>query len=287
MRRPDDVVIGIPAVHEPARWSVWSQPAHLVADTYVSSVRRSGAAALLLPVDERAVDQYLDRVDGLLLIGGSDIDPSFYGAERDPRLEATFPERDQFEISLVHAALARELPALGICRGMQVINVALGGTLCQHLLDGAGQTSHRRNRGSFAGTEHEVELQEGSLAAQAVGELRHIARCHHHQGVDRLGQGLVVSARSHDGVAEALEAADGRWLLGLAWHPEADPRSRVFSALTDAASARRDRGDPRPGGEAVHAGRDRGDPRPGGEAVHAGRDRGDPRPGGEAVHAAT
>ena len=247
-------MIGIPAVHEPARWSVWSQPAHLVADSYVSSVKRSGAAALLLPVDERAIEPYLDRVDGLLLIGGSDIDPSFYGAERDPRLEATFPERDQFEIALVHAALQRELPTLGICRGMQLINVALGGTLSQHLVDGSGQTSHRRNRGSFAGTEHEVVLEEGSLAAEAVGELRHVARCHHHQGVDRLGEGLVVSARSRDGVSEVLEAADGRWLLGLAWHPEADPRSRVFSALADAASARREGGGfLRGGDEPIHA----------------------------------
>ena len=259
--RSDEVVIGIPAVHEPARWSVWSQPAHLVAASYVSSVKRSGAAALLLPVDERAVELYLDRVDAVLLIGGSDIDPSFYGAERDPRLEATFPERDQFEIALVHAALERELPILGICRGMQVINVALGGTLRQHLVDGSGQTSHRRNRGSFQGTEHEVLLEEGSLAARAIGELRHVARCHHHQGVDRLGEGLVVSARSGDGVSEAVEAADGRWLLGLAWHPEADPRSAVFSALAQAAGARRDRdGSSRrgdgvrgiPGDEAIH-----------------------------------
>jgi len=233
---PDEVVVGIPAVHELARWSVWSQPAHLVAASYVSSVRRTGAAALLLPVDEHAVERYLNRVDALLLIGGSDIDPSFYGAERDSRLEATFPERDEFELSLVHAALARELPTLGICRGMQMINVALGGTLSQHLTDGAGQTSHRRNRGSFAGTEHEVVLEEGSLAAEAVGELRHIARCHHHQGVERIGDGLSVSGRASDGVVEALESADGRWLLGLAWHPEADPRSRVFTALAQAAA---------------------------------------------------
>ncbi len=231
--------MGIPAVHEPARWSVWSQPAHLVAASYVSSVRRAGAAALLLPVDAHAVESYLERVDALLLIGGSDIDPSFYGAERDPGLEATFPERDEFELALVHAALARELPTLGICRGMQVINVALGGTLVQHLLDGSGHTSHRRNRGSFAGTEHEVTLDEGSLAVEAVGELQHIARCHHHQGVERIGEGLVVSGRAADGVAEALESAHGRWLLGLAWHPEADPSSRVFASLVDAAASGR------------------------------------------------
>lgn len=233
------MVIGIPAVHEPARWSVWDQPAHLVAASYVSAVRRTGAAALLLPVDEHAIGTYLDRVDGVLLLGGSDIDPSIYGAHPDPHLEATFPERDEFEIALVQAALQRGRPVLGICRGMQVINVALGGTLIQHLVDGSGRTSHRRNRGSFAGTEHEVVLDEGSLVAEAVGEHRHIARCHHHQSIDRLGDGLVVSGRAADGVAEALEAADGRWLLGVEWHPEADPRSRVFGALTDAAASAR------------------------------------------------
>lgn len=238
--RPDEVVIGIPAVHEPARWSVWDQPAHLVAASYVSSVKRAGAATLLLPVDQDAMGTYLDRVHGVLLLGGSDIDPSFYGADRDPQLEATFPERDEFEIALVHAALERGMPVFGICRGMQVINVALGGTLSQHLTDSSGQTSHRRNRGSFAGTEHEVVLDDGSLAAEAVGERRHIARCHHHQSIDRLGDGLVVTGRAGDGVAEALEAADGRWLLGVAWHPEADPRSRVFEALTEAAASARD-----------------------------------------------
>jgi gamma-glutamyl-gamma-aminobutyrate hydrolase PuuD len=246
-----EVVIGVPAVHETARWSVWEQPAHLVAASYVSSITRTGAAAVLLPADAGAVSRYLDRVDGLLLIGGSDIDPSFYGADPDPRLEATYPERDEFEIALVGAALERSLPVLGICRGMQLINVALGGTLTQHLVDGSGQTSHRRVRGSFAGTEHEIVLEEGSLVAEAVGEPHHVARCHHHQGIDRPGEGLIVTARALDGVAEAIEAEDGRWLLGVAWHPEADPRSRIFGALTHAALAARDPRRDRRGDEAV------------------------------------
>ena len=248
----EDVVIGVPAVHENARWSVWDQPAHLVATSYVSSIRRSGAAAVLLPSDDRAVSRYLDRVDGLLLIGGSDIDPSFYGADPDPRLEATFPERDEFEIALVGAALERSIPVLGICRGMQLLNVALGGTLTQHLVDGSGQTSHRRVRGSFAGTEHEVVLEQGSLVAEAVGEVHHIARCHHHQGIDRPGEGLTVTGRALDGVAEAIEANDGRWLLGVAWHPEADPRSRVFRALTEAALAAHKRDDDERGEERIN-----------------------------------
>src|SRR5437764_2899375 len=122
-------VVGICAVRERARWSFWDQPAHLVANSYVASVQRTGAVAVLLPIDPRAPLELLERIDALLIIGGSDVDPSMYGAEPDPALEATYKERDEFEIALLRGALERELPVLGICRGMHVINVALGGTL--------------------------------------------------------------------------------------------------------------------------------------------------------------
>ena len=229
-------IVGICAVRERARWSFWDQPAHLVADSYVASVQRTGAIAVLLPVDERAPLELLERIDALLLIGGADIDPALYGAEPDAALEATYPERDRFEIALLRGALERELPVLGICRGMHLINVALGGTLQQDLVDERGGHPHRRVHGSFEGTEHRAALAAGSLVAEAAGEEAHVVRCHHHQAVAELGEGLVATARSADGVVEALEAADGRWLLGVQWHPEADERSRLFSALHDAAS---------------------------------------------------
>jgi putative glutamine amidotransferase len=199
-------VIGICAVRERARWSFWDQEAHLVAHSYVASVQRAGAIAVLLPVDPRAPLQVLDRIDGLLLIGGADLDPASYGAQREPATETTYPERDEFEIALLRGALERELPVLGICRGMQILNVALGGTLEQDLVAADGENPHRRVLGSFEGTEHVVMLEPGSLAARSVGEQVHIARCHHHQAVRDLGAGLLVSGRAEvDGVAEAIE----------------------------------------------------------------------------------
>ena len=230
-------VIGICAVRERARWSFWDQPAHLVADSYVACVQRTGAIAVLLPVDTRVPAELLERIDALLLIGGADVDPAMYGAARDATTEATYPERDEFEIALLRAALQRRIPVLGICRGVHVINVALGGTLVQDLVDGDGSHPHRKALGSLQGSEHEVFLEPGSLAAQAAGEERHVVSCHHHQAIDRLGDGLVVSGRAADGVVEAVEAADGHWLLGVQWHPEADERSRLFVALHNAASS--------------------------------------------------
>jgi putative glutamine amidotransferase len=229
-------VIGICAARERARWAFWDQDAHLVADSYVAPLQRAGGLAVVLPVDVRAPLELLDRVDGLMLIGGADLDPAGYGAARDPATESIYPERDAFEIALLLGALERELPVLGICRGMQVLNVALGGTLEQNLVGADGSTSHRKVIGTFEGNEHTVTLASGSLAASAVGEEVHIARCHHHQAVLELGDGLVITGRDDsDGVTEAIELSDGRWALGVQWHPEADDRSRLFGALVNAA----------------------------------------------------
>jgi putative glutamine amidotransferase len=233
---PSEPVIGICAVRERARWSFWDQVAHLVADSYVASVQRAGGVAVLLPVDVRAPAELLERIDGLLLIGGADIDPGVYGTPREPVTEATYRERDEFEIALLHGAIERRLPVLGICRGMQLMNVALGGTLEQDLVSPDGSHPHRRAVGTFEGTDHFVKLEPGTLTSAAAGEESTLARCHHHQAVGRLGEGLIVSGRSDDGVIEAIEAEDGRWLIGVQWHPEADERSRLFSALHEAAS---------------------------------------------------
>jgi putative glutamine amidotransferase len=203
----------------------------------VAPLQRAGGLAVLLAVDVSAPLELLDRIDGLMLIGGADLDPAMYGAPRDPATESVYPERDAFEIAMLRGALERELPVLGICRGLQILNVALGGTLLQDLVAADGSHPHRRVRGTFEGNDHTVSLTAGSLAARAVGDEDHLAHCHHHQAVLSLGDGLVVSGRAEDGVIEAIELVDGRWALGVQWHPEANDRSRLFGALCEAARA--------------------------------------------------
>jgi putative glutamine amidotransferase len=202
--------------------------------------------AVLLPVDPRVVRegpgsartgaaQLLDRIDGLLLIGGADLDPRSYGEEPETGVEVTYRERDNFEIALTRAAIERRMPYLGICRGMQILNVALGGNLNQHLALDDGTTPHRRIVGTFEGNEHEILLEPGSLAAHALGEERHEGRCHHHQAVARLGTGLVVTGQAADGVPEAIELPDGGWVLGVQWHPEAADKLQLFHSFVAAA----------------------------------------------------
>jgi len=236
MAMAGEIAIGICAVRERARWAFWDQAAHLVADTYVRAVQASGALAVLFAVDGRAPVALLDRVDGLMVIGGADLDPEVYGQERSEHTEMSYRERDEFELALTRAALERGMPFLGICRGMQLLNVALGGTLNQHLAGEDGVPSHRRVIGTFDGTEHEVDLTPGSLAERALGSVTHEARCHHHQAIDRVGDGLTVSGRARDGVAEAIELSDGTgWALGVQWHPEAGDRYELFHAFCRAA----------------------------------------------------
>lgn len=229
-------VVGIAACLERARWSFWDQPAHLVADSYVSALGRAGGIPVLLPVTDRDPAALIARIDALVLIGGADVDPDAYDADPDPRTEATYPPRDRFELTLTNAALERGLPLLGICRGMQILNVARGGTLRQHLTDAAGVTTHRRAIGSFEGTERSIVLESGSLAERAVGERIHIGRCHHHQAIDRVGDGLVVTGRAEDGVPEAIEDDSGQWVLGVQWHPEAGEKLELFESVVQAAA---------------------------------------------------
>ncbi|WCB95544.1 Putative glutamine amidotransferase [Baekduia alba] len=232
-------VIGLCAALERASWGVWSSPAHLLPREYADAVQRAGGIALILPPDPRAgehPDELLDLLDGLLLAGGSDIDPAAYGAQPHPATVNTNPERDAFEIALAQAAVARDLPFLGICRGMQVLNVARGGTLLQHLPESHGHDDHRRNPGTFEGADHQVRLEAGSLAARAAGEETHRSLSHHHQGVDRLGEGLVVTGHSAlDELPEAVELPGSRFVLGVQWHPEADETSRLIASLVDDA----------------------------------------------------
>ncbi len=242
----DMPVIGVCSAMERARWSVWDLPAALVPLNYLEQVQRAGALALIIPPDEAILDapgRVLDRLDGLLLVGGVDIGAATYGAEAHPENDAPIPLRDAVEAALVREAVARALPVLGICRGAQVINVAAGGTLRQHLPEDLGTDEHRRAIGRFAGNEHDVEVEDGSRVHMAIGARRHRVTSHHHQAIGTVGAGLRVSARSvTDGVPEAVEGDGPGWLVGVQWHPEADPRSPVIGALVAASRAGRRRG---------------------------------------------
>jgi putative glutamine amidotransferase len=236
MSRP---VIGICAAQERARWSYWDQQAVLLPRSYVDAVQRAGGLALLIPPDEvleREPDEVLDVIDGLVLAGGADVDPASYGEEPHPETGGTVPARDASEIALARRALERDVPLLGICRGMQLINVAAGGTLRQHLPEEFGHHEHRRVKGSFDGADHDVRLAAGSLAARAAGEELHGTKSHHHQGVRDVGEGLEVTGWSTiDDLPEAIEAPRHRFALGVQWHPEVDERSRLIAALIEEA----------------------------------------------------
>jgi putative glutamine amidotransferase len=237
-RRPR---IGLCTALERARWTVWDQEAYLLSRSYADALREAGGIAMMIPPDPGLVDRpddVLDALDGLILAGGADIDPGSYGAERHRCTINTRPERDVVEIALARRALERDMPLLGICRGMQLLNVALGGSLIQHLPDDFGHGDHRRSLGSFDNADHDVRLAPGSLAARAAGETVHATKSHHHQGVAELGEGLVESGWSVlDELVEAIELPGRAYALGVQWHPEVDPRSSVVRSLVAAAGA--------------------------------------------------
>lgn len=212
-----------------ARWGVWELDAALLPAGYPRLVQRAGGLAAMLPPDapERAAEA-VERLDGLVIAGGPDVDPSRYGAERSPRTGPPAPERDAWELALIGAALTARVPVLGICRGMQLLNVALGGTLVQHM-DG-----HAEVVGVFGG--HAVKPVPGTLYAEIAPEETTVPT-YHHQAVERLGTGLVPSAHAADGTVEAIELPSGEgWVLGVQWHPEMGDDLRVMRALVLAAS---------------------------------------------------
>jgi len=232
--------IGICAAVERARWSHWDDEVALVPLSYVRAVQLAGGLALIVAPDDEVAEQpaeLLDKLDALIMIGGADVDPASYGATPDPHTGATRPERDRFELALAYGAMERDMPLLGICRGGQMLNVACGGTLIQHLPDVVGDDHHLETPGTFS--EHEVELEAGSLAARAAGAERIAVRSHHHQAVDELGEGLKATGHAlPDAIVEAVEHPDHDFALGVLWHPEADERSKIVAALVHAAEPR-------------------------------------------------
>ena len=233
MTRP---VIGICAAVESAQWAAWEVVVNLSPRAYSLAVQRAGGLALILPPDDvlaEAPDELLDMIDGLILSGGSDIDPGSYGAKPHPETRGTRPERDRFEIALGTRALERDMPVLGICRGMEMLNVIQGGTLNQHI---PGLELHRHTPGVF--TDHRVRLEPGSLAERVVGAELTEGKSAHHQGLDELGEGVLASGHTDDGLVEAIELPGRSFAVGVLWHPEEDEQSRVVGSFVDEARDR-------------------------------------------------
>jgi putative glutamine amidotransferase len=247
----DQPVIGISAYCMPAQWGTWDLPAVLLPRRYSDMVAAVGGLPVLLP-PLPAVESILPRLDGLILSGGGDVDPARYGAPRDPASGPASDERDGAELTLARHALDAGLPLLGICRGLQVINVALGGTLIQHLPDLVGNDSHSPDAGGYGS--HKVSVAPGSHLGSILGRTEAAVPTHHHQAIERLGTGLVATAWTDDGVIEAAEFGDdseigasvvnapGRFAIAVQWHPEAGDDPSLFAALIEAARSRQHAG---------------------------------------------
>lgn len=232
--------VGVTCNVEDVRYGgLWTENVAMVPMTYVRAIARAGGRPLLIaptPADLADPSVLLDLLDGVLITGGADLDPAAYGADPHPASEPSSRERDAFELALVRAAGERDLPCLGICRGMQVVNVAYGGELEQHLPDHLDDDIHRGADGDFA--DHAVDVEPDSLAAVAAGDTRVAVKSYHHQGVARVGAGLRVTARAEtDGTVEALEDTGRRFMLGVLWHPEEDEADRLIAAFVQECRA--------------------------------------------------
>jgi len=237
-RRP---LIGVTTYRQTTSWWSWERDAALVPGRYLDVVEAAGGEPLLLPPSGDAADpadradRLVSALDGLVLIGGGDLDAARYDAEPDARNGGTSVQRDQLELGLVRAALDRDVPLLAVCRGLQVLNVCLGGDLVQQLPDRLDSTRHQPRPGAFGPVT--VLTEPGSEVRRLLGERTEVL-CSHHQAIDRLGEGLVVVARSEDGVVEAVERTGPGFVVGVQWHPEETGDVRLFTALVDAAADR-------------------------------------------------
>jgi putative glutamine amidotransferase len=227
-------VVGITTYLTHASFGAWELDAALVPADYVRAIVRAGGVPLLVPPAADSAET-LDALDGVVFSGGSDLDPTLYGApETHPETVGVVRERDEFELALMQEALARDMPILAICRGSQVLNVALGGDLEQHVPDRVGTNVHKETAGIFA--EHDVEVLADTRLSAILGD-RHDVKSHHHQGFGALGAGLREAARAPDGTVEALEDPARRFTLGVLWHPEAGEDLALFEKLVAEAAA--------------------------------------------------
>jgi putative glutamine amidotransferase len=231
-------VLGMTTYLEQAQTGVWDVRASILPHIYFEGVTRAGGIAVLLPpqpVDDEIAARVLDGLDGLVITGGKDVDPASYGQAPHPTTDEPRRDRDAWEFALLAGALRRGLPVLGICRGAQVLNVALGGTLHQHLPDVVGHNGHQAGNAVF--NTSAVHTVAGTRLAALIGESSD-AQCYHHQAIADLGDGLVVSAQDADGVIEAVELPGERFVLAVQWHPEESLDDlRLFAAVVDAAAA--------------------------------------------------
>ena len=234
-------LIGLTTYRQRAAWGAWDREAALCPAGYLDAVQRAGAQPVLLPVPAAwataglaaAADALVGRLDALVLVGGGDVDPSRYGQSADPRSGGVDPRRDDLESALAAEAIRQDVPVLAVCRGMQVLNVVLGGALVQHLPDGLGSSGHQPAPGAFGPVE--VVTEEGTEVRRVLGPRLEVL-CSHHQAIDTLGRGLVVTARSTDGVVEAVELPGARFVVGVQWHPEEQGDARLFEALVAATA---------------------------------------------------
>ena len=229
-------IIGITTYVVPARWSSWDVEAALVPAAYVEAVERSGGRALLVPPSASGVTETLAALDGVIFSGGADLDPGLYGQEPHPETKGISEARDRAELALLEAALERDMPVLAICRGSQVLNIARGGDLVQHLPDVVGDEKHKHTPGTFA--DHDVTVEAGTRLGELLGD-RAPVKSHHHQGVGAVGAGLREVAWADDGTIEGLEDPERRFALGVLWHPEAGEDLKLFEALVDEAAGYR------------------------------------------------
>jgi putative glutamine amidotransferase len=228
-------VIGITSYEENASWGVREhEPASLLPTTYIRSVAGAGGIPVVLPVLDGEVEGLVARLDGVVLAGGPDVDPARYGAAAHPRTDAPRAGRDGFELAVLEEAVRAGLPVLAICRGLQALNVARGGTLHQHIADRLADD----HGGGGVYKERLVQVQPGSRLAELLGDGPAPASCHHHQAVDAVGEGLVPVAWALDGTIEALEDPALPFLVGVQWHPEVGRDGSLFHQLVAAASRR-------------------------------------------------